>query len=85
MGRPASDRALARRGKGERSMTEEPAEARRQRGQSLIDLAREDLDLYGVDELGERIAAMEAEIDRARAQIARKQATRAAADALFKR
>jgi uncharacterized small protein (DUF1192 family) len=66
-------------------MTEEPAEARRQRGQSLIDLAREDLDLYGVDELGERIAALEAEIDRARAQIARKQATRAAADALFKR
>ena len=66
-------------------MTEEPAEARRQRGQSLIDLALEDLDLYGVDELGERIAALEAEIDRARAQIARKQATRAAADALFKR
>jgi uncharacterized small protein (DUF1192 family) len=66
-------------------MTEEPAEARRQRGQSLIDLAREDLELYGVEELAARIAGLEAEIARARAQIARKQAMRAAADALFKR
>jgi uncharacterized small protein (DUF1192 family) len=66
-------------------MAEEPAEVRRQRGQSLIDLAREDLDLYGVEELAERIAALEAEIGRARAQIAAKQATRAAADALFSR
>lgn len=66
-------------------MAEEPAEARRQRGQSLIDLAREDLEMFGADELGERIAALEAEIARARAQIARKQATRAAADALFSR
>ena len=64
-------------------MAEEPAEARRQRGQSLIDLAREDLELYGADELAERIAALEAEIERARAQIAKKNATRAAADALF--
>ena len=64
-------------------MIDEPAEARRQRGQSLIDLAREDLDLYGVEELGERIAGLEAEIARARAQIAKKQAGRAAADALF--
>ncbi len=66
-------------------MTEEPAEVRRTRGQCLIDMAREDLDLYGVEELGERIAALEMEIARARAQIDRKQATRAAADALFKR
>ena len=64
-------------------MIDEPAEARRQRGQSLIDLAREDLDLYGVEELGERISGLQAEIDRARAQIAKKQAGRAAADALF--
>jgi uncharacterized small protein (DUF1192 family) len=64
-------------------MAEEPAEARRQRGQSLIDLGREDLELFGADELGERIAALEAEIERIRAQIARKQSTRAAADALF--
>ncbi len=66
-------------------MAEEPAEARRQRGQSLIDLAREDLEMFGADELQERIAALQAEIERARAQIAKKQATRAAADALFSR
>lgn len=64
-------------------MIDEPAEARRARGQSLIDLAREDLDLYGVEELNERIAGLEAEIARARAQIDKKQAGRAAADALF--
>ena len=64
-------------------MAEEPAEARRQRGQSLIDLAREDLEMFGADELQERIAALQAEVERARAQIAKKQATRAAADALF--
>ena len=64
-------------------MADEPAEARRQRGQSLLELAREDLDLFGTDELGERIEALEAEIARARGQIARKQAGRAAADALF--
>jgi uncharacterized small protein (DUF1192 family) len=65
-------------------MSEEPAEARRVRGQSLIDLAREDLDLHGVEELHERIAHLEAEIARARAQIAKKAAGRAAAEALFK-
>ena len=66
-------------------MTDEPDEARRQRGQSLIDLAREDLELFGGEELIERIAALEMEIARARAQIEKKQATRAAADAFFKR
>ena len=66
-------------------MADEPAEARRQRGQSLVDLAREDLDLFGVDELGERIEALQREIERAQAQIKKKQATRAAADALFSR
>jgi uncharacterized small protein (DUF1192 family) len=66
-------------------MAEEPAEARRQRGQSLVELAREDLDLFGVDELGERIEALQMEIARVQAQISKKQATRAAADALFSR
>jgi uncharacterized small protein (DUF1192 family) len=66
-------------------MAEEPAEARRQRGQSLIDLAREDLEMFGADELAERIEALEAEIARIRAQLSKKQATRAAADALFSR
>lgn len=64
-------------------MADEPAEPRRQRGQALIEAAREDLELYGLEDLGERIADLETEIARCRAQIARRQATRAAADALF--
>jgi uncharacterized small protein (DUF1192 family) len=51
----------------------------------LIDLGREDLDLHGIEELNERIALLEAEIGRVRAQIDKKQAGRAAADALFGR
>jgi uncharacterized small protein (DUF1192 family) len=66
-------------------MTDEPAEARRQRGQALVELAREDLDLCGVEELNERIEALNAEITRARAQLVKKEATRSAADALFSR
>lgn len=64
-------------------MAEEPVETRRPRGQALIDLAREDLEIYGFEELAGRIEALQAEIERTRAQIARKQSTRAAADALF--
>lgn len=64
-------------------MAEEPAEARRARGQALLDVSREDLELYGADELQERIEMLEAEIARARAQIGKKQSSRAAADALF--
>ncbi|HWA60215.1 MAG TPA: DUF1192 domain-containing protein [Caulobacteraceae bacterium] len=66
-------------------MAEEPAEVRRQRGQALTELMREDLEVYGVAELKERIEALEAEIARTRAQMDRKQAGRAAADALFAR
>ena len=66
-------------------MLDEPAEPRRSRGQALIEAAREDLDLYAVDELQERIEALQAEIDRTKAQLERKQSGRAAADALFKR
>ncbi len=66
-------------------MAEEPAEARRARGQALLDLSREDLELFGIDELEERIGVLEAEITRARAQVDRKQSSRAAADALFAR
>lgn len=68
-----------------RALAEEPAEARRARGQGLVDLAREDLDLFAADELAERIAALEAEIARVRARMAARQSTRAAADALFAR
>ncbi|HEY7901429.1 MAG TPA: DUF1192 domain-containing protein [Caulobacteraceae bacterium] len=66
-------------------MTDEPAEVRRARGQALIDLAREDLELFGVEELSDRIALLEMEIARIRAQLSRKQASRDAADAFFKR
>jgi len=64
-------------------VTEEPAEVRRARGQVLIDMSREDLELFGVSELEERVAALEAEIGRCRAQMTKKQAGKAAADALF--
>ncbi|HXV00706.1 MAG TPA: DUF1192 domain-containing protein [Caulobacteraceae bacterium] len=66
-------------------MSEEPAEVRRLRGATLVDLAREDLELWGAEELIERIELLSAEIERARAQLTRKEATRAAADALFSR
>jgi len=65
-------------------MLEEAVEPRRGRGQALIDLAREDLEIHGVEELKERIALLNAEIARTDAQLNRKQAGRAAADALFK-
>jgi uncharacterized small protein (DUF1192 family) len=64
-------------------MAEEPAEPRRARGQALLDVTREDLELFGTGELEERIAMLETEIARVRAQMARKQSSRAAADALF--
>jgi len=64
-------------------MAEEPAEPRRLRGQALLDVTREDLELFGTGELEERIAMLEGEIARVRAQMAKKQSTRAAADALF--
>jgi uncharacterized small protein (DUF1192 family) len=57
--------------------------ARKARGQTLSELTREDLELYGADELKERIAALEGEIARARAQLERKEKGRSAADALF--
>jgi uncharacterized small protein (DUF1192 family) len=64
-------------------MSEEPASTRLQRGQTLHEAAREDLELYGVEELEERIAALQAEIERTQAQIDKRHATRSAADALF--
>lgn len=66
-------------------MLEDAAEPRRARGQMLIELSREDLDLFAVAELEERISLLQAEVERTRAQLGRKQAGRAAADALFKR
>lgn len=66
-------------------MLEDPAPPRRARGQTLIDVTREDLDLYAVEELQERIELLQAEAQRTQAQLERKQAGRAAADALFRR
>ncbi len=65
-------------------MLEEPAEPRRGHGLALVDLAREDLELYGVEELEDRIEQLQAEIFRTKAQLDRKKAGREAADALFK-
>lgn len=65
-------------------MLDESAEPRDLRGAHLTSLAREDLELYGVLELEERIAQLRAEIERTAAQLARKRAGREAADAFFK-
>ena len=62
---------------------DEPADVRVGRGQRLQEAMREDLELYAVSELEERIEVLQAEIARVQAQIDRKRAGRAAADALF--
>ena len=62
---------------------EEPAEVRVGRGQRLIEACKEDLELYGVAELEERVEILRSEIARVQAQIDRKRAGRSAADALF--
>ena len=62
---------------------DEPAEVRVGRGQRLAEACKEDLELYGVAELKERLEILEAEARRVQAQIDRKRAGRAAADALF--
>jgi uncharacterized small protein (DUF1192 family) len=62
---------------------DEPVDVRVGRGQRLLEAIREDLELYGVAELEERIAVLQGEIARAQAQIDKKRSGRAAADALF--
>lgn len=62
---------------------EEPADVRLGRGQRLLEAVREDLELFGIAELEERIEVLQSEIARVRAQMDRKKAGRAAADALF--
>ena len=64
-------------------MIDEIAEPRPTRGDALRTLAREDLELYGREELEERIAQLQGEIARTEAQLRRKNAGLAAADALF--
>ncbi|MBJ7411798.1 MAG: DUF1192 family protein [Phenylobacterium sp.] len=62
---------------------DEPVDVRIGRGQRLLEAVREDLDLYGVSELEERLEVLEAEARRVKAQIDKKRSGRAAADALF--
>jgi len=62
---------------------EDGAPVRRARGWALAELTREDLELFAASDLEERIEALEVEILRTRAQLERKRAGRAAADAFF--
>ena len=64
---------------------DEPVDVRIGRGQRLNELLKEDLELYGLGELEERIDMLQSEIARVHAQMDRKRAGRAAADALFSR
>lgn len=64
-------------------MSFEDLDPRPQRGAMLTALGREDLDLYSVEELNERIEVLTGEIERARSKIAGKTAKKSAADALF--
>ena len=65
-------------------MAEEDGEPiRRARDWALGELVREDLELLAASDLEERIERLEAEIGRTRAQLDRKRAGRAAADAFF--
>ncbi|ATC33170.1 MAG: hypothetical protein B7Z12_02780 [Caulobacter vibrioides] len=66
-------------------MFEEPAEARAFSGRALNEATHEDLEVYGVSELEERIEALQAEIERTKAHLAKKKAGRDAANALFGR
>ena len=65
-------------------MSFEDLEARSPSGSPLSLLVKEDLDLYAVTDLEERISALEAEIARTKAAMETKGSKRSAADALFK-
>ncbi len=65
-------------------MSDEPAEPRGHRGEALSLALREDLELYSVDDLEERVGLLRAEIARTEAQIEKKRASKSAADAFFK-
>ncbi|MEQ8380586.1 DUF1192 domain-containing protein [Parvibaculum sp.] len=66
-------------------MDSDDLEPRKRRGEALAALAREDLEFLGIEELKERITALEAEIVRIRNQLERKQGSLSAAEALFKK
>ncbi len=62
---------------------DEPERPRSGRGHALSEAICEDLELFAVSDLSERIEILKAEIMRAEAEILRKQAGRSAAEALF--
>ena len=62
---------------------DEPAGVRLGRGKLLHEAVREDLDLFSLEDLAERIEVLSGEIARCRAAAAKKSASRAAAEALF--
>ncbi len=66
-------------------MFEDAAEPRAFSGRALNETTHEDLEVYGVSELEERIEALQAEIERTKAQLTKKKAGRDAANALFGR
>ena len=66
-------------------MDTDDLEPRRRRGEALLALAREDLSLVGIEELRERISALETEIARIRDQLEKKQGSLSAAEALFRK
>ncbi len=57
----------------------------RRKDDLAVQLGKQDLDPFSVDELGERIVLLEAEIARCKSKIQRAVNHRASADALFKR
>lgn len=61
----------------------EDLEPRPQRGEPLRALSREDLEVYSIEDLEGRIAALDDEITRARAAIEAKRSKKNAAEALF--
>ena len=65
-------------------MSEDAAELRHGRGGLLDQIEREDIDVYGVSELKERIERLQAEIARTQDKLSKKETGRSAADALFK-
>lgn len=65
-------------------MIDEPAEPRQARGAALAVVEREDLEVFSVGDLNERIERLEAEIARTRRALDKKQSGKSAADALFK-
>jgi len=66
-------------------MDRDDLEPRKRRDEALAALAKEDLTLLGIEELEERITALESEIARIRDQLVKKRGSLSAAEALFKK